>query len=147
MALTDKLAAIADAIRGKTGGTDALTLDQMATEIATIETGGGGVTIQSGSFTPAENLLSYTIPIDGTVKNCIVCKGTNALVYGVRTLIATINLDGNDYCANVNTPSSGTSAAGNITAKPISFSDGSIQITSTTSVGYLVTERYNWVAW
>lgn len=39
MALTDKLTAIADAIRAKTGGTDALTLDQMATTISTIETG------------------------------------------------------------------------------------------------------------
>lgn len=42
MALTDKLTAIADAIRGKTGKTDGLTLDQMATEIAGIEAGGGG---------------------------------------------------------------------------------------------------------
>jgi hypothetical protein len=42
MALTDKLTAIADAIRGKTGKTDGLTLDQMAAEIAGIEAGGGG---------------------------------------------------------------------------------------------------------
>lgn len=41
MAITDKLTAIADAIRGKTGKTDALTLDQMATEIAGIQAGGG----------------------------------------------------------------------------------------------------------
>lgn len=41
MALTDKLTAIADAIRGKTGKTDALTLDQMPGEIAGIQTGGG----------------------------------------------------------------------------------------------------------
>lgn len=37
-----KLTAIANAIRGKTGKTAALTLDQMPTEIAGIETGGGG---------------------------------------------------------------------------------------------------------
>ena len=42
MALTDKLTNIADAIRGKTGGTDAMTLDQMAEAIAGIEAGGGG---------------------------------------------------------------------------------------------------------
>lgn len=36
MALTNKIKAIADAIRGKTGKTDGLTLDQMATEIANI---------------------------------------------------------------------------------------------------------------
>ena len=41
MALTEKLTAVADAIRGKTGKTEEMTLDQMATEIAGIETGGG----------------------------------------------------------------------------------------------------------
>ena len=41
MALTDKLNAIGDAIRAKTGGTEKLTLDQMPTEIASITTGGG----------------------------------------------------------------------------------------------------------
>ena len=41
MALTEKLTAVADAIREKTGKTDGLTLDQMAAEIASIETGGG----------------------------------------------------------------------------------------------------------
>mgnify|MGYP003289745933 CR=1 FL=1 len=45
MALTDKLIAIADAIRGKTGKTDEMTLDQMVTEISGIEGGGG-----SGDF-------------------------------------------------------------------------------------------------
>ena len=42
MALTDKLTNIADAIRGKTGGTEKLTLDGMATAISGIATGGGG---------------------------------------------------------------------------------------------------------
>lgn len=50
MALTDKLTAIAEAIRGKTGGTEALTLDQMAAEIAGIETGGGGLAYDMGEF-------------------------------------------------------------------------------------------------
>ena len=44
MALTEKLKAIADAIRGKTGKTDGLTLDQMPTEIEGIQSGGGGGT-------------------------------------------------------------------------------------------------------
>lgn len=42
MALTDKLSAIADAIRAKTGKTDTMTLEQMPTEIASITGGGGG---------------------------------------------------------------------------------------------------------
>lgn len=41
MALTNKLTAIANAIRTKTGGTSQLSLDEMATAIAGIETGGG----------------------------------------------------------------------------------------------------------
>ena len=42
MALTNKLSAIGDAIRAKTGKTELLTLDEMPTEIGAIETGGGG---------------------------------------------------------------------------------------------------------
>ena len=42
MALTNKLTAIADAIRGKTGKSEEMTLDQMAIEIAGISGGGGG---------------------------------------------------------------------------------------------------------
>lgn len=41
MALIDKLTAIADSIRAKTGKDDKLTLDEMPVEIAAIETGGG----------------------------------------------------------------------------------------------------------
>lgn len=41
MALTNKLTAIGDAIRGKTGGTELLTLDGMVTAINGISTGGG----------------------------------------------------------------------------------------------------------
>ena len=40
MALIDKLTAIADAVRGKTGGTDLLTLDGMAAAISGISSGG-----------------------------------------------------------------------------------------------------------
>lgn len=51
MALTEKLTAIADAIRGKTGKTEEMTLDQMATEIAGITGGGGdGLPYDMGEF-------------------------------------------------------------------------------------------------
>ena len=65
MALTDKLTAIGDAIRTKTGGTDLLTLDQMATEIANIQGGGGGsidfANLKSTSYTYSAN--SDFVPI------------------------------------------------------------------------------------
>ena len=44
MALIEKLTAIANAIRSKTGKSATLTLDEMPTEIASIETGSGGGT-------------------------------------------------------------------------------------------------------
>lgn len=68
MALTEKLKAIADAIRGKTGKTDGLTLDQMPTEIEKIESGGGG--ILELIDTPVDNI--YTLSSD------IVDAGVNA---------------------------------------------------------------------
>lgn len=43
MALTDKLKAIGNAIRSKTGKSDALTLEQMPTEIASIQTGSSDI--------------------------------------------------------------------------------------------------------
>lgn len=49
MALTNKLKAIADAIRAKTGSTEKLTLDGMASAISNISTGGGE--LPSFSFT------------------------------------------------------------------------------------------------
>ena len=63
MALTEKLTGIADAIRGKTGKSEALTLDQMATEIAGIETGGGsgGGNMESGEFVGVQG--SFNIPV------------------------------------------------------------------------------------
>lgn len=45
MALTDKLTAIATAIRAKTGKTAAMTLDEMPTEISGIQAGGGGAAL------------------------------------------------------------------------------------------------------
>ena len=56
MALTDKLTAIANAIRGKTGSTEKLTLDNMATAIDGIEAGGGGTSgIYITHVTPTED--------------------------------------------------------------------------------------------
>lgn len=62
MALTDKLTAIADAIRGKTGKSDSMTLDQMPTEIAGIVTGGGGANVLT--YTAAETLSGTGIIIE-----------------------------------------------------------------------------------
>ena len=64
MALINKLNAIGDAIRNKTGKSDLLTLDQMPVEIAAIETGGGG----SGGDIPEEAFV-FSGDCEGTFSN------------------------------------------------------------------------------
>ena len=61
MALTNKLTAIADAIRTKTGKTDSMTLEQMATEISNISVGtgeGGSSGETTMSFDSATGVLT-----------------------------------------------------------------------------------------
>lgn len=59
MALTNKLTAIADAIRGKTGKTEEMTLDQMPLEIAGIVAGWGGLAYDMGEFILSEDANDY----------------------------------------------------------------------------------------
>lgn len=61
MALTEKLTAIGDAIRGKTGSTEALSLDQMAAEIAGIETSGGMTLLYRAEITEPVSLISVDV--------------------------------------------------------------------------------------
>lgn len=60
MALTDKLDAIADSIRAKTGKTALMTLDEMPAEIASIKSGGSGVD-ESKVYGDAYIVLSKSI--------------------------------------------------------------------------------------
>lgn len=87
MAITDKLAAIGDAIREKTGGTDELTLDQMVTEIGNIS---GGSTID---FTTIEDVWvskKTKLPME-TYTNARVTKVKHG-AFSYLTGIKTVNL-------------------------------------------------------
>ena len=76
MALINKLTAIADAIRAKTGGTSQLSLDEMATAIAGIETGGGATepyveeTYINNADLRTAKLVGYTFVRDNMFKYC-----------------------------------------------------------------------------
>lgn len=71
MALTDKLKTIADAIRSKTGSTEELTLDQMATEIEGISSGGGSASVAEKDV----NFYDY----DGTLLHSYTVAEAQAL--------------------------------------------------------------------
>ena len=62
MALTDKLTAIADAIRAKTGKSNTMTLDSMVTEIASIS-GSGSSTVDNRRY-----FVKDTKRVDDTLK-------------------------------------------------------------------------------
>ena len=63
MALTDKLTAIGDAIRDKTGSTALLTLDAMPTAISGIETGGGSADLPEEAYIITDD-CSYKFAYD-----------------------------------------------------------------------------------
>lgn len=74
MALTDKLTAIADAIRGKTGGTDGMTLDAMVSAIEGISGGGktGEITCTSTIANSVE--FSNFIASIGETETCMYIR-------------------------------------------------------------------------
>lgn len=90
MALTDKLTAIGDAIRSKTGGSELLTLDEMPQEIQSIQTGGGGTSdtsladsILDGSITTYSSETLTEIKPNGFADcselNSVVCPNVSTL--------------------------------------------------------------------
>lgn len=97
MALTDKLTTIANAIRSKTGKSDALTLDQMATEIESISAGGSTeewigdgnthiwITLAEGRTSPMLGVCpNGTVTVDwgdGTTPDTLMGTSTSTVVW------------------------------------------------------------------
>lgn len=78
MSVNEKMTALADAIREKSGQTGAMTIDKMTEVVSSISTGGGlpaGISaIEVGTFTPpADRTCPVTIPHDLGVAPNFVC--------------------------------------------------------------------------
>lgn len=163
MALTNKLTAIADAIRGKTGKTEEMTLDQMPLEIASIVAGGGS-TLYTGIHKMeewvAENVVFDTpgdvsyfamfmidAPTTGSGQalftSIVGCKSTK------RVIVSASNSSGSAVTASqhyiTGTPT--------VSAYPgISFGENQVTLLApknpSTSTRWLqVNKEYVWVAW
>lgn len=99
MALIDKLTAIADAIRAKTGKDDKLALDQMPAEIEGIQTGGGGDrTMEDGLV--GRTLTEYINPTATTIGNYAFANWSS-LEY-VSMPAATTMVGGNNFASCTN---------------------------------------------
>lgn len=170
MALTDKLTAIANAIREKRGLTKTLTLDQMAMEIAQIQTGGGsGFALYSGSFTPVENVLEATVDVGGPFTHFVLyaigtvtgnsVKATNSFTVDTETprcMGTATNNSGSSLSAVLGTDVMGTDNpkykrfAFNNT-QILAYSD-SVHVTTSTPAGsclgyFIAGVTYLWYAW
>lgn len=88
MALTDKLSAIGEAIRAKTGKSDKLTLDQMPSEIAGITGGGSDVTLLEGlsfelDFSNGD--MPFAAPSGYAVKSAIVKQPATLIPANIKS--------------------------------------------------------------
>jgi hypothetical protein len=103
MALIDKLTAIGDAIRGKTGKTDLIKLDDMPNEIASITTGGGGHELEDGlvSRTVTEyindrvtEIGNYVFANNSTIQkvSCANVEVVGASAFNTATALVEVNL-------------------------------------------------------
>ena len=126
MSVYSKMTAIADAIRGKTGGTSPLTLDQMAEAIAGISSGGGDVSsgIYMADVTLAENkgrvYIDHNLGTADILLAAIWAQGLNGVTPDYNCCLGkfwlntgiTNKLGGNSFCCQYNWNTTNGYAAG-----------------------------------
>ncbi len=166
MSVKSKLTAIADAIRSKSGSTDALTLDGMAAAIAALTTGGGvpdGLTaIDCGTYTPSNPYATYStfnhdlgcVPKGFIIYDSVgfTSKQTDEpLVFGVQLDVPSYNY-GYESGKAVNTCvycSTGGGFGHSTLPSSVTRMFTATNVTFTNSNGTHIRSgrTYNWIAW
>lgn len=113
-------------------------------QVNTLPDGGGGVNVQSGSFTPAEALSSYTVSVEGVVKNFFVSIDSRNYVSGVRNFLMGAIFENGNVLSEVSN-ASGTFSGGVYAKKCITIRENAVDIFDDSA--YLVPTKYFWYAW
>ena len=145
MALTDKLTAIADAIRSKGGTTEQLTLAGMVDAINAIQTGGvsgGGKAFQCGSVVSADG-TNLVVPC--TLDNILIVRKYVSSIKNVAYLLNATLLVADGLKIQIGTNSSGFLTNQGIEAFSITKQNGQTTFTQTTSTKF--NGEYCYIAW
>ena len=156
--LDSDLAAVADAIRSKGGTSAQLSFpSDFVSAIGAIETGGGGNSIYSGTFTPAENTLGPTIDVGADFTHFVVFADTNPSASdNVKKFFAAVcdfSRAGNDVITIASNNTGSALIGGFYAYKWFAKSGTTVRCTNTgtsgqASAGYWVGGvTYNWFAW
>ena len=145
MALTDKLTAIADAIRSKGGTTDQLTLAGMVDAINAIQTGGGsggGQAFQCGSVVSADGT---NIVVPCTLDNILIVRKYVTSTKNVAYLLNATLLVADRLKIQIGNNSSGILINQGLEAFSITKQNGQTTFTQTTSNKF--NGEYCYIAW
>ena len=145
MALTDKLTAIADAIRSKGGTTDQLTLAGMVDAINAIQTGGGtggGKAFQCGSVVSADG-TNLVVPC--TLDNILIVRKYISSTRNTAYLLNATLLVADGLKIQIGNSSSGNLTNQGTGAFSITKQNGQTTFTQTTSIKF--NGEYCYIAW
>ena len=101
MALTDKLTAIANAIRTKTGRTDSLTLDQMASEIDNIQSGGATEPYMEEVYDSNGNLIDVVMYGYTKIRNYAFYNCSRLALTSLPSGLTNIGSNAFSYCTGL----------------------------------------------
>jgi alanine racemase len=143
-----KIQALIDVANENTGNTDTNLTDAINSLLNR-----SGMSIQKGSFTPAEKLRELTLAVNGICSNLAIWKATDELITGQRTNQWYVELAGTSICLTSASNSSGTSwGQHSYNGWYANYQEDQIYMRfpnpETYGVGWLAAgHEYHWMAW